>query len=85
MRVVRADSRITDAAYTEAGQLLSYCMLGQEQFVASKGVSEAEDVERRLDTAISAGTGLDAKLILLALHACVIVPEVVDRFDVETG
>ena len=80
-----AGARIPDAAYAEAAQLLGYCMLGPNQFVASNSVREAEAVEHRLDAAIDLGSGLDAKLILLALHSGVIVSEIADRFDVETG
>jgi hypothetical protein len=79
-----AGARIPDAAYAEAAQLLGYCMLGPEQFVASNSMREAEGVERRLEAAIAVGTGLDARLILLALHSGLIVAEVADRFDVET-
>jgi len=79
-----AGARIPDTAYAEAAQLLGYCMLGREQFVASNSMREAERVEDRLEAAIAAGDSLDARLILLALHSGVIVSEVADRFDVET-
>lgn len=79
-----AGARIPDAACAEAAQLLGYCMLGPNQFVASNTSREAEAVEHRLE-AIDLGTGLDAKLILLALHSGLIVSEIADRFDVETG
>jgi hypothetical protein len=71
-------------AYDEAARLLGYCMLGREQFIASTGMAEAERVEDRLEAAIAAGDGLDARIILLALHSGVIVAEVADRFEVET-
>lgn len=76
--------RVPDAAYAEAAQLLAYCILGPDQFVASNSLGEAESVEHRLETAIALGTGLDARLILLALHSGLIVAEIADRFDVET-
>jgi hypothetical protein len=72
-------------AYDEAARLLGYCMLGREQFMASTSLSEAERVEARLEAAIAEGDGLDARLILLALHSGVISAEVADRFEVETG
>ncbi len=71
-------------AYEDAAQLLAYCMLGREQFIDANGDRAAGDVEARLETAASEGEGRDAKLILLALHAGVAVPEVAELFDVET-
>ena len=79
-----AGSSLPRDAYDAAAQLLGYCMLGRDQFIASTGLSVAERVEDRLETAIAAGEGLDARIILLALHSGVIVAEVADRFDVET-
>ena len=76
---------LPEADYNAAAQLLGFCMLGRDQFIASNSVRAAEHVEHRLDDAIAAGDSLDAKLILLALHSGVIVSEVADRFDVETG
>lgn len=80
-----AGGRIPDAACAEAAQLLGYCILGPDQFVASNSMPEAERVDARLEAAIAVGDGLDARLILLALHSGVIVAEIADRFDVETG
>lgn len=69
--------------YGEAAQLLSYCMLGQDQFSEGNGVSAADRAQGRFDAAIVAGDSFDAKLILLALHSGLIAPEIADRFDVE--
>lgn len=80
-----AGARPPEAAYDDAARLLGYCMLGRDQFIASNSIQAAEHVEHRLDAAIVAGDSLDAKLVLLALHSGVIVSEVADRFDVETG
>ena len=60
-------------------------MLGSDQFIASNSIRAAERVESRLERAIAFGDSLDAKLLLLALHAGIMVAEVADRFDVETG
>lgn len=72
-----------DAAYGEAAELLAYCMLGREPFVESNSAQAADRAEHRVDAAIAEGDSRDAKLILLALHAGVIAPEIADRFDVE--
>ena len=74
-----------EAAYREAALLLGYCIQGRDEFAASSSVEAPEHVERRLEEAIAAGDGLDAKLVLLTLHSGVIAPEVVDRFELETG
>ena len=76
---------IPEAAWEDAAQLLGYCILGHDQFIASNSMHEARMAEDRLEAAISAGDGLDAGLILLALHSGVIAADVADRFDVETG
>ena len=78
-----AGAGLAPAACDDAAQLLGYCMLGRDQFIASAGMAEAERVEDRLEAAIADGEGLDADLVLLTLHAGVIAAEVADRFEVE--
>ena len=80
----RTGGGIPEAAFEDAGQLLGFCILGSDQFIASNSIQSADRVESRLERAIAFGDGLDAKLLLLALHAGVIVAEVADRFEVET-
>lgn len=80
-----ADSERPDVAYTSAAELLSYCLLGPDQFVASNTLNAAKRAEHRLEKAIAAGNGLDVDLILLALHSGVIHTKIADRFDVETS
>ena len=79
----RPGTRISDAAFAGAAQLLGFCMLGPDQFVASTSMRDAEAVERRIEAAIDRGTGLDAGLILLSVNSGLIHPELADRFDVE--
>ena len=80
----RASGSIPDAAFGDAGHLLGFCMLGSGQFIASNSIPAADRVESRLERAIAFGDSLDAKLLLLALHAGIMVAEVADRFEVET-
>ena len=47
--------------------------------------SLAAEVERRIEAALDPGTTLDAKLVLLTLHARVIQPSVVADFGLESG
>lgn len=66
-----------------AAETLAYCMVGAETFSAANGTSLTQAVEQRIDAALLEGTNTDAKLILLALHANVIQPSVVEHFRLE--
>lgn len=80
-----AAGKVADTAYADAAELLGYCILGPDQFTANTGLDAARHAEARLDAAIAEGDGLDANLILLALHSEIINAEIAARFDVETG
>jgi len=69
--------------FADAAQLLAFCMLGSEQFRESNSAYDAAHVDQRLEAAFEDGTSLDAKIILLTLHAGLISPEVADRIDLE--
>ena len=66
--------------YGAAAEIIAYCMTGAETFAAGNGDALLRRVEGRVEAAIDSGDSLDARLILLALHAGVIQPSVVDRF-----
>ena len=85
LKHVAPGGRISDAACEDAAQLLGFCMLGRNQFIASNSIRAADEAERRLEMAIDAGDSLDSKLVLLAVHADVMVADLAERFDVETG
>lgn len=72
-----------DGALPQSAQLLAYCILGHEQFAASNSDEAADRIDHRVETALDEGDTLDAKLILLALHAGLMAPEIVDRIDLE--
>jgi hypothetical protein len=72
-----------EARFVEAATLLAYCILGRDPFVESNGARAADRAYERLEAAIAAGDSLDARLILLALHAGLIAPDIADRIDVE--
>lgn len=78
-----ADERDQETAFAQAAQLLSYCILGDEQFRSSNGDEAADQTDHRVETAIIEGNSLDAKLILLTVHSGLISPEIADRVDVE--
>lgn len=66
-----------------AAELLAYCMVGESPFAEANGVHLTQTVKKRIDVALDDGTSADAKLIILALHANVIHPSVVERYRLE--
>ncbi len=72
-------------SYRAAAELVGYCMIGAEPFAGANDVHLALQVEGRIDAAMLSGDSLDAQLILLTLHARVIQPSVVDRYDLESA
>ncbi len=79
------DSAPEPRSYREAAEIIAYCMTGGEAFADANGARLAADIERRIEAALDSGTNLDAKLVLLALHAKVIQPSVVNDFGLESG
>ncbi len=66
-------------AYAAAAELLGYCVLGARGFTECNGPSLTEGVEARLAAALEAGDNLEARVVLLTLHAGVIQSSVVER------
>ena len=73
------------AACALAAEMLSYCILGDQGFHEEKGRSAARLLEARLEAALEAGDSLDARLILLTLHAGITQGSVIDRYDLSAG
>ena len=71
--------------YAAAAEILGYCALGPDHFAGANGEAQAAQVERRIEEALGAGVNLDAQLVLLALHAKIIQPGVVESFQLESG
>ena len=72
-------------SYRAAVEIIGYCMIGADAFASANEPALAAEVERRIDAALKSGTSLDAKLVLLTLHARVIQPSVVAYFQLESG
>jgi hypothetical protein len=72
------------SAYVAAAELLGYCMLGPQKFNGSNDPLKTTAVEARLIAAIENGHNLDARLVLLTLHAGLTHPSVVERFNLAT-
>ena len=66
-------------------EIIAYCMIGAEAFAGANGAPLAETIEKRVEAALAHGSSIDAKLILLTLHAKVIQPSVVDHFRLEVA
>ncbi len=81
-----ADSGASPAprAYDAAAEMLGFCMLGPQVFTEANDQGLTEATEARLEAALEAGDSLDARLVLLALHAGVIQAQVVERYQLET-
>jgi hypothetical protein len=71
-------------AYRNAAEIVGYCMLGAGAFVSEDEPERLADVERRIERALEFSSTLDAKLVLLTLHARVIQPSVVEHFQLES-
>jgi hypothetical protein len=69
--------------YAAAAELIGYCMIGADGFAGANDEALAAAVEARIATAIQSGDSLDAKLVLLLLHASVIQPSVIARYALE--
>ena len=72
-------------AYHAAAEMLGFCMLGPQGFTEANDLLLTEATEARLEAALEAGDSLDARLVLLALHAGVIQAQVVERYQLEAG
>ncbi len=67
-----AEAKAEPRAYDAAAEMLAYCMLGPDIFTGDNGADLTEAVEARLGAALEAGDSLDARLVLLTLHAGVV-------------
>ena len=80
-----AEAKSDPRAYDAAAEMLAYCMLGPDIFTGDNGADLTEAVETRLEAALEAGDSLDARLVLLALHAGVIQTQVIEHYQLEAG
>ena len=69
-----------DEAYIAVAGLFGYCVAGPDTFALANGAEALAEAERRIEAALERTESLDAQLVLLALHAGLISPQVVDRF-----
>jgi len=74
-----------EAACAHAAELLGYLMHGPKVYAEDNGEAATAAAEDRIESAIGAESGPDARLILLALHANIAAPEVVEAYGLEAG
>jgi hypothetical protein len=79
-----AAGKPTPQAYRAAAEIVGYCIMGPAAFAAVDEPDLALDVEKRIERALEFNSTLDAKLVLLTLHAGVIQQSVVDHFQLES-
>ena len=77
------DAEPAPDSYRAAAEIIAYCLLGADAFMHANDARLEVDVERRIEAALDVGMSLDAKLVLLTLHAKLIQPSVVDHFRLE--
>ncbi|MGY6409936.1 MAG: hypothetical protein ACXIUV_02745 [Alkalilacustris sp.] len=82
LRLERRAGR-AETALGPAAALLGYCLLGHDAFAEANGADAADAAEARLSAAMEAGGSWDAKLVLLALHAGLLAPEIAARVEAE--
>jgi hypothetical protein len=81
VRLMVADlGSLTPMAHATAAELIAFCMVGEEAFAAATSPTLAAAVAERIEQAVIAGRSLDARLVLLVMHAGLVQPSVVDRF-----
>jgi hypothetical protein len=71
-------------SYRAAAEIVAYCMIGAEAFDSANDPQLRKQVESRIEKALDSGDSLDARLVLLTLHANVIQPGVVHAFGLES-
>jgi hypothetical protein len=72
-------------AIAGAADLLAYCVLGPQAYAAKNNPKCVEAVQQRLNAAVENGYGLDARLILLTLHAGLAHRELIERYQLDIG
>ena len=71
-------------AYRAAAELVGYCIMGAGAFVSDDEPERLAEIERRIERALEFPSTLDAKLVLLTLHARVIQSSVIEHFQLES-
>ena len=84
LMLLREIGPVNEAASARASLLLAYCILGRSDFDAVNDTTLVNAVEARIAVALGTKDGLDARLVLLAMHSGVIDPSVVEHFGLKS-
>ena len=85
VKQLRQENSALPERESEAAELIAYCAQGANGFALNNGVARTEAVEARIERAIENGTSLDARLVLLTLHAKLAHPSVIARYELSSG
>lgn len=86
VRLLKAEAgEPAEPHYAALAELMAYCLIGASNFTAVNGEAPAAAVEARLAAAIADGDSLDARVVLLLLHAGIVQPGVIERFGLEAA
>jgi hypothetical protein len=80
MKDLWAEQEPPAGAYPPVAALFAYCLVGPDLYAQVNGPGATAEAEARIEAALDAGEGLDADLVLLALHARLASPKVVEKF-----
>lgn len=85
LREAHSNASPTPRAYDAAAEMLAFCMLGPQSFTEANGLRLTEATEARLEAALEAGDSLDARIVLLALHAGLVLAQVAEHYQLEAA
>jgi hypothetical protein len=83
LKEANGGARPGSRALDDAADLLAFCVLGPQAYVKKHDPDRLAAVEQRLNAAIDNGRGLDARLIMLTLHAGLTHRELIERYDLD--
>ncbi|MBO6902740.1 MAG: hypothetical protein JJ864_15465 [Rhizobiaceae bacterium] len=70
-------------SYGLVAAFFAYCLSGPEAFERANGPEARKLIEARVEAALAEGDGPDAQLVLLSVHANLIHPDVLSRYDID--
>lgn len=83
IRLLKAVHGETDPHIPDAAALLAFCIMGPGPFAETNGAEAADAVTHRIHAAIAAESSLDAEIVLLAIHAETLHPDVIEDFGLD--
>ena len=78
--LLREDS---EAVLIDLASFLTYCFMGEEDFAEENGAEYSQKMRKRLELTQVFDDGIDAEIVLLALHSGIAHGSTAGRFSVE--